>query len=380
MTQPEDDTQRIERGGYLLFLALISLGLLVVVLPFASPILWAVLAAIVFQPLHHRILQFMPRRPGHATAITLLVITVAVLIPGFLIGTIVVEQAMAVFVAFRDGQIDIARWFTQIHDALPLNIQAALDSSGFANLDAVLASTQELARESTGLIARSALALTGSALGFVLAFGVGLYVTFFLLRDGKLIGAAIVQTLPMDVAITQRLADKFLQVVRATIKGSLVVGLVQGALGAITFAVVGVPSALLFGLLMAIFSLLPALGPAIVWAPVAVYLLATGDIWQGLAVIGSGVLIIGFADNVLRPILVGRDTGIPDWMILITTLGGIVLLGLSGIVVGPLVAGLFLAGWDVMREQRVAALMAVPASETPNETPDDRNRSETSPA
>jgi predicted PurR-regulated permease PerM len=159
----------------------------------------------------------------------------------------------------------------------------------------------------------------------------------------------------LERGVTTRLVDRFIAVTRATIKGSVIVGLVQGALGAITFALVGLPAALLWGLLMAVASLLPAIGPAIIWAPVAIYLFATSAIWQAVVVIVSGVLVIGSADNVLRPILVGRDTGIPDWVVLVTTLGGIELLGLSGIVVGPVVAALFITAWQIMTEQRAAS-------------------------
>lgn len=352
----DTNSQGVERGGFLLFLALVSLALLVVIWPFARPLMWATLAAIMFQPLYQWLLARMPRYPGRAAAATMLVITIAVLIPGFLIGRIVVEEAVAVFVAFRDGDIDVAAWFTIVHDALPSGIRSALDSAGFNNLSGVLARAQDFARESTGVIAGSALAIGSSAFGFVLAFGVGLYVTYFLLRDGREIGETVIASLPMQHSTAQQLAEKFLSIVRATIKGSVVVGIVQGTLGAITFWIAGMPSAALFGLLMAIFSLLPALGPAIIWIPVAIYLLAIGEIWQGLLVIGSGVLIIGTIDNLLRPILVGRDTGIPDWMVLVTTLGGIGLLGLSGIVIGPLVAGLFLASWSILREQRIGAV------------------------
>ena len=105
---------------------------------------------------------------------------------------------------------------------------------------------------------------------------------------------------------------------------------------------------------MAVAALLPAIGPAIIWGPVAIYLLATGAIWQTIVVILSGVFVIGLADNVLRPILVGRDTGIPDWLVLVTTLGGINLMGLSGIVVGPLAGALFITGWQTLTEQRRA--------------------------
>ena len=349
------EAHRVDRGGFLLFLALVTLALLVVVWPFVSPLMWATLAAIMFQPLYQRLLALMPRYPGRAAAATLLVITIAVLIPGFLIGSVVVDQAVEVFFAFRDGKFDVAAWFTIIHDALPRNIQTMVDSAGFGNLPGVLARVQEFAQESSGVIAGSALAVGSSAFSFVLAFGVGLYVTYFLLRDGREMGNSVIASLPMEQDIAQQLADKFLSIVRATIKGSVVVGIVQGVLGAITFSIAGMPSAALFGLLMAIFSLLPALGPAIVWLPVAIYLLAIGDIWQGIVVIVSGIAVIGVADNVLRPILVGRDTGIPDWVVLVTTLGGIGLMGLSGIVIGPLVAGLFLAGWTILREQRAGA-------------------------
>ena len=342
----------IERGGLYLFLALVSIGVLLVVWPFLTPLLWATLAAIMFQPLYQWILAKRPEKNNQAAIATLLIITFAVLLPALFIGGIVVEQATMLVLAFQAGDIDIAGMFDDVFRALPEQIRTPLDEYGLGDLREAQAKAQALITESAGLIAREALAIGGSALGFVLAFGVGLYVTYFLLRDGKAIGRTIVAHLPLERGVADRLVGTFLAIVRATIKGSVVVGIVQGMLGAITFWIAGVPMAVLLGLLMAIFSLLPALGTAIVWVPVAVYLLATGQIWQGIFVVVSGVAVIGMADNVLRPILVGRDTGIPDWIILVTTLGGIALMGLSGIVVGPLLGGLFLAGWAVLREQR----------------------------
>ena len=114
----------------------------------------------------------------------------------------------------------------------------------------------------------------------------------------------------------------------------------------------GVPSALLLGVLMAILALIPAVGTALVWVPAGIWLIVSGELWAGIFVLGAGAVIISSVDNVLRPILVGRDTGIPDWIILVTTLGGISLAGFSGIVLGPLVAGLFLASWSILQEQR----------------------------
>ncbi|QZD86855.1 AI-2E family transporter [Qipengyuania psychrotolerans] len=345
-------SKAIEQGGFLLFLGLITLALLIVVMPFLQPVLWAALAAIMFHPLKRWFLQRVRGSDTVAALLTLLVIFVAVILPAFWIGSEVVDEAAGLVIAFQQGQIDVAEWFEQIFSALPANIQASLVESGWGDLSALQQRAQEFAQDSLGLIAQQAIAFGGSVFGYVLAFAVGLYVSFFLLRDGKQVSASILDALPFEHSISERLAERFLGIVRATIKGSIVVGLVQGALGALTFWIVGMPSVLLFGVIMAIASLLPAVGPAIVWVPAAIYLLATGAIWEGLAVIFSGVALIGTIDNILRPILVGRDTGIPDWLILVTTLGGIALVGLSGIVIGPLVVGLFLAGWGILGEQR----------------------------
>ncbi len=343
---------RTERGGFYLLLALISAVLVVIVWPFASPLLWSALAAIIFQPLYLRILSFMPRHPNRAAMTTLLIIIVAVIVPAIGLGTVVFEQALALYNSLRGGTFNTATLFNQFHDALPTQLRIMLDRSEYGEYSAVQARVEQFLTESAGVIARQALAIGGSAFGFVLSLGVGLYITYFLVRDGQTIGPRIRNALPVSAPIAEALAEKFVLIVRATIKGSVVVGLVQGALGGITFWIVGMPSAVLFGLLMAIFSLLPALGPAIVWLPVAIYLLVIGDVWQAVVVVVSGVAVIGMADNVLRPILVGRDTGIPDWIVLVTTLSGIATIGLSGIVLGPLAAGLFLAGWSLFTEMR----------------------------
>lgn len=347
------ERRHVENGGLILFLVLITAALGLVVSGFVVALLWAALAALLFQPLFRRLLARWPERRNLAAAVTLLILTVAVVIPALIIASLVVDQAAGVYAQIRGGQINFAAYFEQVHDALPDRIRQWLDSAGFGSFERAQSRLSQAVGSSASQLARRAFSLGANAAAFLLAFGVGLYVTFFLLRDGSRIGPAIVRALPLERPIAERLADKFVAVVRATIKGSGVVALVQGALGAITFWIVGVPAALLWGVLMAIAALLPAIGPAIIWAPVAVYLLATGAIWQAVVVVLSGVLVIGLADNILRPILVGRDAGLPDWLVLVTTLGGIDVLGLSGIVLGPLVAALFLTGWAVLTEQRL---------------------------
>lgn len=344
--------RRIENGGFVLFLALITIGLTLIVANFISACLWAALAALLFQPLFQRFLAHWPGRRNLAAAMTLLVITVAVVIPAIVIASLVVDQASGVYSQMRDGRINFAVYFQQVHDALPMRVQHLLDGTGFDSFEGAQGRISQALSNSASLLAQRALSIGANAAAFLLAFGVALYVTYFLLRDGERIGPAIVRALPFEPAVAQRLADRFVIVVRATIKGSGLVALAQGALGAATFWIVGLPAAMLWGLLMAIAALLPAIGPAIIWVPVAIYLFATAAIWQGVVVVLSGILLIGLIDNILRPILVGRDTGLPDWLVLVTTLGGIDVLGLSGIVIGPMAGALFLTGWSILTEQR----------------------------
>lgn len=344
---------RVESGGLIAFLFLITVALVMIVSGFIGSLLWAALAAILFQPLFQRFQTKWPTRRNAAAAMTLLIITVAVVIPAMVLASLIIDQAAGVYTQIRTGQVDFAAYFQQVHDALPARLQRLLDSSGLSTFERAQARASRALASSTSQLAQQALSIGANAAAFVLAFGVGLYATFFLLRDGDRIGPAVVRALPLEPSVAERLSAKLLLVVRATIKGSGVVAIVQGALGAITFWIVGLPAALLWGMMMAIASLLPAIGPAIIWGPVAIYLLATGAIWQAAVVVASGMLLVGLADNILRPILVGRDTGIPDWLVLVTTLGGIQLMGLSGIVVGPLAGALFIAGWQILTEQRL---------------------------
>src|SRR5690606_13538687 len=186
---------------------------------------------------------------------------------------------------------------------------------------------------------------------FILDFCLMLYLLFFLLREGKSLVELMVRALPMGDDRERMLFAKFAEVTRATVKGNMVVAIVQGSLGGIIFWILGIPGALLWAVVMAFCSLIPAVGAAIIWAPVAIYLLATGNYIQGIILVAFGAVVIGLVDNILRPILVGRDTKLPDYVVLLSTLGGLALFGINGFVIGPLIAALFFAFWGIfMRE------------------------------
>jgi len=345
-------TEDLQQASFLTILVVVSVLMAVIVYPFAQPLLWAALAAIMFQPLYRRVLRRLRGRRNPAAGLSLLIIFILVLVPAGWVATMVIEQAIVLVATLQEQPIDLAAWFDTFYTSLPRIARDAVDRSGWADITMVQTRLQELLAESAGMIASQAVSIGSGALGFFLSFGVALYVMFFLLRDGERIGRTVLCAVPVERSIADRLAERFLGIVRATIKGTGVVALVQGALGWITLLIAGVPSALLFGVVTAIFALVPVIGAGAVWLPAGLWLLVTGATWQGVFVLLMGFFVISSADNVLRPILVGRDTGIPDWIILITTLGGISLVGFSGIVLGPLVAGLFLASWSILREQR----------------------------
>ena len=194
-------------------------------------------------------------------------------------------------------------------------------------------------------IAAQAVVIGQSTAQFVVGLGIMLYVLFFLFRDGPRIAAVIRRASPLSDSHTRRIFERFASAVKATVKGNLTIALVQGTIGGVTFWLLGIGAALLWGALMTFLSLLPAVGAALVWVPVAVYLLMTGAYGRGILLLAVGVLVISTIDNLLRPQLVGKDLRLPDYLILVSTVGGLALFGMNGFVIGPLIAALFVAVW-----------------------------------
>lgn len=365
MARPNRQMATLQQASFLLLLAAVSLMMVIISWPFAGALLWATLAAILFQPLYRQMLRSVSGRRNLAAGLSLLVIFFTVLVPALYVGTLVVEQVVALVNSLQRNPLDLAAQYQRIYAMLPDPLQQVIDDNGWTNFAAAQNRLQELLSESLGLIASNVLSIGGGALSFVLSFVIGLYVMFFLLRDGDRIGRIVLKSAPIERSIADRLADRFLRIVRATIKGTGVVGLVQGTVGGVTLALLGVPSAFLLGVMMVILAIIPVLGTGLVWAPAGIWLIVSGDLWQGVFMLAFGFIVISNIDNVLRPILVGRDTGIPDWIILVTTLGGISLAGFSGIVLGPLVGGLFLACWSILQEQREREEQAALAAALP---------------
>jgi predicted PurR-regulated permease PerM len=320
--------------------------------PFYGAILWGVVAVVVFAPLYRRLLEVLHHRRSMAAIVTVMIIVMMVILPLALVGAALAREASAVYGRVQSGELDLVRSFQQIVDALPVWLTSLLDRFGLASLGGVQDKVSGALLKGSQFIAAQALEIGQSTFGFFVNLFAMLYLLFFLFRDETALSRRVKDAIPLRPEQLDALLLKFTIVIRATVKGDLLVALLQGALGGVMFWFLGINASLLWAVLMAFLSLLPAIGSGLVWMPVAIYLLATGAIWQGIVLIAYGALVIGLVDNFLRPMLVGKDTKMPDYIVFFSTLGGIEAFGLNGFVIGPVIAAMFIALWDIFSVSR----------------------------
>ncbi len=337
----------LQHKTFLLLLVVVTVAFGWVLLPFFGAIFWGATLAILFGPLYRRLLSAMRMRQNLAAVTMVLLCVVMVILPLTLLTTSLVAEGTAVFQDIRSRQLDFGAYFQQVINILPGWMVAMLERFGLNDLSMLEAKIGASFAQGSQMMLARAFNIGQNTFDFIISIAIMLYLLFFLLRDGIHLSEKIKQALPISQEHQRHLFSKFTTVIRATVKGNIVVAATQGALGGIMFWILGIQGPMLWGVVMAFLSLLPAVGAALIWAPVAIYFLVTGAIWQGVVLIAFGVLVIGLVDNVLRPILVGKDTQMPDYVVLISTLGGLALFGLTGFVIGPVIAALFIAVWDL---------------------------------
>ncbi len=344
----------VEDKAFLLLIGAVSLAFTWLVWPFYGAVLWGTVTAIMFAPLCRRLTEAMGRRRNLAALATVIIIVTIVILPLTLIGMSLIQEASSVYKRMQSGELQLARFFQLTLDALPPWAAGLLDRFGLVSLDAMQEKISASLVTGSQFLTGQAFSLGQSTFEFITNLFVMLYLLFFLLRDEAALFTRIKDAIPLRTEQKQALLRKFTVVIRATVKGDLLVALLQGALGGLIFWALGIGAPLLWAVVMAFLSLLPVVGAALVWLPVALYLLATGALWQGLGLIAYGALVIGLVDNLLRPILVGKDTKMPDYVVLISTLGGIATLGPNGFIIGPVIAAMFIAAWDIFSASRQA--------------------------
>ncbi len=355
---------------FLFFLLIVTLAFFSILLPFYGGIFWGFVLAILFMPLNDFFLRKMPAKKNLAALLTLAICLLIVIIPLIVVAGSLVEESSVLYQKILNQKIDSDASFHHFISQLPDWAVDVLNHFGISTF-------AELQKEATRLIL-----VTGQYLGsrvfiigqnvldFTVGFFVMLYLLFFLVRDGHDLADKIRSKIPLADNQKTRLLTKFMGVIRATVKGNLVVALVQGGLGGLIFWFLGIEAALLWGAIMSVLSLLPA-GSGVVWAPVAIYFLLTGSILKGVILLAFGILVIGLIDNFLRPLLVGKDTQMPDYLVLISTIGGMALFGLNGFIIGPMIAALFLTAWDLFSALTLFKPAQSPDSEKGKDNRDD---------
>lgn len=351
---PIDAFNTVQRVFFFGLLAGVTLWLLWILRDFLMPIFWAVVFAVLLYPaFQHLHAQFRFRGGKSAAALaTILVVLIVVLAPLYGLGALVVNEAVGVYEQLS-GQ---GPTFLGAIEAIPY----LSDALSLFNIEVTEAreTLVEAGRGAGSWLASEAFSIGIQTFGTIVKFLIMLYLLFFFLRDGDRLGAYIMRLIPLGNTREHALFERFASTTRAIVKGTIIVSIVQGVLGAILFSIVGIPNAILWGAVMAFAALIPALGPGIVWIPAGIILLLMGDVWQGVVVLAGGAVLIGLVDNILRPVLVGRDTEMPDALILLAILGGIISFGIAGIVIGPVVAALALAMWSLFEHEYDAELTA----------------------
>jgi len=348
---------RFRQGFLLLLVAGITLLFVAVIRQFLLAVVLAAVFAGMIYPFFDWLRIKLRGRKVPAALITLLVLILGIGLPlaGFLalVATEAVQLSQGAEEWFRTQAPRVAELRTLL-ERVPYGEQLLPDGEQLAG------QLRELAGRAGPMLMGTLAAATRGTLVFFLHLFVLLYAIFFFLIDGPAILRQILYYMPLDAHEEEQLLERFVSVTRATLKGSLLIGVIQGAAGGVAFWVAGVPGPAFWGTVMVVLSVIPALGAALVWVPAVIYLFLIGQTGAAVGLLLWSALVVSTVDNFLRPRLVGRDARMSDLLILLSTLGGIVLFGAVGFIVGPIVAALFVTVWHIYGETFRAWLPEVP--------------------
>ena len=347
MASPTVSGANLRTAFVLLLVVAVSVLFLAVAWPFLEPLLLGALLAGLFYPLYRLITRLVGGRQSLGAVLSLLVLFILVLVPVTAFLGIVVQQALSVSdeaIPWLRQHLGTATTFN-LHDWLVQRFPALAD---YIPSQEQLLQHVGTAAKSTGAFLVTVLSrMTATTAAFILNLFVMLYAMFFFFKDGKKILERIFYYLPLNDEDETRMLARFTSITRATIKGTVVIGIIQGTLAGVAFWMAGIQGAAFWGTIMTILSIVPGIGAALVWVPAVIILFINGQYLAATLLLAWCAAVVGTIDNFLRPALVGRDAKMPDLLILIGTLGGLFLFGPIGFIVGPIVCGLFLTVWDI---------------------------------
>ena len=359
------EREKVSKLVLLLIVIFISAIFLAMIRQFIMVIILSGIFSALMRPFYKRFVKWFGNRRILASMATLFVIVFLILVPlGFLAG-IVTSQAISV------GQ-NVRPWIQQQIEN-PSSLDDIMRSLPFAEhihpyRKEILQKGGEIVGAISKYLLNSFQAITLGTVNLIFLMFIFLYTTFFFLIDGIKVLEKMLYYLPLEDKDERRMLNKFTSVTRATLKGTAVIGLAQGGLAGLALWAVGIHSALFWSVIMVVLSILPGIGTALVWGPAALFLAFGGYYAKAIGLAAFCGVVVGSVDNFLRPALVGKDTQMHELMILFGTLGGIMLFGIAGIVIGPIIAALFVTVWDIYGFVFSDVLPDVVALEEPEET------------
>jgi predicted PurR-regulated permease PerM len=335
---------RFQKVFLLLLVLAISVMFVAIIRDFLLIILLAAIFAGVAHPVYEALLERFRGRAAAASLVTLSLLFVLVVGPLAMVATVVVNQAIHVTENVRPRVEELVRQPTRVGEYLQrLPFYDRIEPYRAQ----ILTKVGDLAGAAGNAFVRSLSGTIGGTLLVIVQFFVLLYTMFFLLKDGERMLQHGLGFVPLAEEDKRRMVGKFVSVARATLKGTVLIGIIQGTLAGIAFWVVGIQGAVFWGTLMIVLSIVPGIGGALVWVPAVVVLMLTGAVLKGIFLALFCALVVGSVDNLLRPQLVGRDTQLHELLIFFSTIGGLVVFGPLGFIIGPIAAALFVTVWDI---------------------------------
>lgn len=346
MIDTDRDTVKFYRAFMLLMLFTISALFFTMIGQFLMTLLLAAIFSGLAYPLYRRLKEKFGGRSVLASTVTILIAILVVVIPLTALLGLIANEAYQVSLVVKPWIQEQISQSSGVQERLPEWAQPWLERLS-PYRDQILEKTGEITGMAGNFLFKSLSATTRGTVAFFLHLFVMLYAMFFFLMDGPTLMRKIRSYLPLRESDKDLMEERFMSVTRATIKGTFAIGAIQGALGGLGFLVAGIEGSIFWGAIMAVLSVIPGVGAMIVWVPAVIYLLVAGDYFAGIALAAWCAGVVGTVDNVLRPRLVGKDAKMPDLLILLSTLGGIVMFGAVGFIIGPIVAALFLTILDM---------------------------------
>jgi predicted PurR-regulated permease PerM len=344
MYEPTDRSAQIQRRSLVVMAIGTTVLFIWMIWDFLLALLMAAILSGMFHPLYRRIARRLGYRRRWAAVFTVSGVLFLVIAPIVTFLIMVADQVIELSRVARPWVEANAGRFTQL-DRLFDRVPQLRVLRPYR--DQILPKLGELASEIGGISVNLVTEAARQTATFTLMLFVALYAMYFFLKDGKAVLDKMLYYVPLPPEHETRMLERFMSVSRATIKGTLIIGAIQGGLGGLAFAVAGISGAAVWGTMMAMLSAIPGLGHALVWVPVVIYLGATGQYSAAVGLFAWCAGVVGSVDNFLRPWLVGKDTELPDIVVLVSTLGGLVLFGPLGFIVGPIVAALFVTVWEL---------------------------------